>query len=393
MSDTVKPSSAIVFEYTDALEGFKGWFVRDRMDYRLCAGGVRIQPGLNLSHLQDMAGNMTRKMQIAGIRVDGAKCGIDYSPGAPGRHEALRRFLKALRPYIMDCYSMGPDLNLDFQLLEKTAQSVNIPSTKIAIAKAQKMTNEEFWQRYDLLSHSTFNHTLNWLRAGSGLATAVSTAILQTGMTLADTRLAVQGYGSLAKGALFQLWQAGARIVAIADVHRCFLSESPHGLDLSHFLSNNSSILLDPPASEKITVLKSEDVLAVDCDVLIPAAIESALTEEQVSGIRAGLVVPGANLAITPAIEKMLIARGVQVVPDFLAGCGGSISMDVLFGSREILTMEDILSLSMERMSGLVANVFKLSRRDSVSLTEAALALCRNFRAPSEALPYGPLQE
>ena len=71
---------ALVYEYTDPVEGFKGWFIRDRVCYRMCAGGMRVQKGLTRAKLASMARNMTRKMLIANIRVDGAKSGIDGRP-------------------------------------------------------------------------------------------------------------------------------------------------------------------------------------------------------------------------------------------------------------------------------------------------------------------------
>ena len=94
----------IVLEYTDPLEGFKGWLVIDRTVHRICAGGMRVQLGLTREHLIEMARNMTRKMLIADLRVDGAKCGIDYNPASPGKMAAVGRFLQAISPYIKDIY-------------------------------------------------------------------------------------------------------------------------------------------------------------------------------------------------------------------------------------------------------------------------------------------------
>jgi hypothetical protein len=103
---------ALVVEYTDPMEGFQGWLVIDALDHNLCAGGMRVQPGLTRDRLAGMARNMTRKMRICGLRVDGAKSGIDYDPASPGKPAAISRFMAAIRPYIASRYSMGPDLNV-----------------------------------------------------------------------------------------------------------------------------------------------------------------------------------------------------------------------------------------------------------------------------------------
>ena len=89
---------ALVIDYVDPEEGFRGWLVRDTLDFGLCAGGMRVQPGLTGARLAEMARNMTRKMRISGLRVDGAKSGIDYDPHPPGKPAAMARFMAAKRP-------------------------------------------------------------------------------------------------------------------------------------------------------------------------------------------------------------------------------------------------------------------------------------------------------
>src|SRR5210317_2224199 len=84
-ADILKREPELIVEYTDSLEGFKGWAVIDALSHKLCAGGVRVQKGLTLDCVRDLAHNMTIKMRIAGIRADGVKCGINYDPHSPGK--------------------------------------------------------------------------------------------------------------------------------------------------------------------------------------------------------------------------------------------------------------------------------------------------------------------
>ncbi|MCK4839262.1 MAG: hypothetical protein KAS94_10705, partial [Desulfobulbaceae bacterium] len=149
----------IVLEYTDPLEGYKGWLVIDRTAHRICAGGMRVQIGLSREHLTEMARNMTRKMRIADLRVDGAKCGIDYDPASPGKLAAVGRFLQAISPYIKTIYSMGPDLNIDMAELEATAALHAIPSVKMAIASAQGWGLDYFIERSKVLSETIGDFT------------------------------------------------------------------------------------------------------------------------------------------------------------------------------------------------------------------------------------------
>ncbi|MCI5146252.1 MAG: Glu/Leu/Phe/Val dehydrogenase, partial [Candidatus Electrothrix sp. AR3] len=89
-------NSELIIEYTDPLEGFKGWLVIDSMTHNMAAGGLRVQQGLTCECVQRLAATMTLKMRIAGIRADGAKSGIDYDPASPGKQEALYRFIRAI---------------------------------------------------------------------------------------------------------------------------------------------------------------------------------------------------------------------------------------------------------------------------------------------------------
>ena len=107
----MKKKPELTVEYTDPLEGFKGWLVIDSLTHRMAAGGMRVQRGLSREVVEDLAATMTLKMRIAGIRADGAKCGIDYDPASPRKEEAMLRFIRAIRPYLLERYSMGPDLN------------------------------------------------------------------------------------------------------------------------------------------------------------------------------------------------------------------------------------------------------------------------------------------
>ena len=137
MPDILNRKPELIVEYTDPIEGFRGWLVIDALSHKICAGGLRVQEGLTLDCVADLSRNMTLKMRIAGIRADGAKCGIDYDPHSPGKSGALQRFIRSIRPYILERYSMGPDLNVKLNEIDDIAGKLGIPSVKIAIAKAQ----------------------------------------------------------------------------------------------------------------------------------------------------------------------------------------------------------------------------------------------------------------
>jgi glutamate dehydrogenase/leucine dehydrogenase len=387
MPTAAQNDPALVIEYTDPREGFKGWLVIDRTSHRICAGGMRVQAGLTRAHLTEMARNMTRKMRLADLRVDGAKCGIDYDPAAPGKMAAVGRFLKAIRPYIKNCYSMGPDLNIDMAELTAAATRQAIPSVKMAIAAAQGWELDYFLKRSELLAAPIGNFTLGRLRAGYGVAAAVLAMLETLGIRPAGATVAVQGFGNLAKAALYGLAQAGCRVVAIADAEKCLLNE--RGIKLSDILTSRATLLPDRVAQAGSRLTASPAIFDCGCDIFVPAAVENTVTPQIAEKIKVRAVVPGANLAVPPESESILFQRLIPVLPDFLAGCGGSLSMEGLYGPDSHPAPQDVLEHVRRRMQELVRQVVAQSIAGTCSCTEAALRICAERSAQPDSRPYG----
>ncbi|MDF1577450.1 MAG: Glu/Leu/Phe/Val dehydrogenase dimerization domain-containing protein [Desulfobulbales bacterium] len=386
----------IVVEYRDPREGFKGWLVIDRTVHRICAGGMRIQPGLSREHLCEMARNMTLKMRIADLRVDGAKSGIDYDPNSPGKTAAVARFLKAIAPYIRQVYSMGPDLNIDMNELQAVAARQSIPSVKMAIARAQGWEMAYFLKRSAILSETIDGFSLARLRAGYGVAAAVLAMLKFLGIKPAKASIAIQGFGNLAKAALFGLDRAGCRIVAVADVEKCVINQQ--GIDLKELLGSNSPVtnhgishsgLTNLPSGKRLQTAESQAILACECDILVPAALENTVTPEIAEKLQVKGVVPGANLAVPIESDAILYRRGIPVLPDFLAGCGGSLSMEGLYGPNFHPTAREVLDHVESRMGELVRQAIDVGKAGKCSLREAALRICAERKDHPDSRPYG----
>ena len=135
-----------------------------------------------------------------------------------------------------------------------------------------------------------------------------------------DTAVVVQGFGKVGGGTVQLLHQQGCKIVGVSEVEGGVYNPnglSPHGLR-AH--KERTGSLLDFEGGETIT---NEELLQLDCDVLIPAAIEGQIAEKNADRIRATVIVEGANGPTTPAADEILAERGVTVVPDILANAGG----------------------------------------------------------------------
>ncbi len=145
------------------------------------------------------------------------------------------------------------------------------------------------------------------------------------GKTPKQLRVAVQGFGNVGMNAALLFAEAGCTVVAASDHTAGFFAAD--GLDvpaLANYVAQNDG-LLKGYAAPGVEEVASEDFMGVDCDLLAPCAIESAIHEDNVGSVKAKLVVEGANLPVTPKADAALEARGVVVVPDILANAGGVI--------------------------------------------------------------------
>lgn len=387
---TIKPPEgpiALIIEYTDPLEGFKGWLVRDTHQHRLCAGGVRVQAGLTRNHLCEMARNMTRKMQIANLQVDGAKCGIDYDPLLPGKQQALGRFMAALLPYIKDCYSMGPDLNVDMQELDNIGKKLGIPSVKMAVASAMGWNIDYFLERYAILHQPIDGWSLNELRAGAGVAQACLSVCNFLNIPPLQAKVVIQGFGAVAKACAYFLNNAGASIIGIADYQKSIIAREGSALNIAELLLERSTLL---PRVSSITAQydKPEAVYGTACDIFIPAAVENSVNRGTAPLLLTKAVVPGANLAVSPEGEEILKGRDILVMPDYLAGCGGSLSMEGLFGPASHPEPKTVLHHVQTKMAALVEKVLAKSLAQNVTPAIAALHYCSETVLPPGNKPY-----
>ena len=387
----INKEPALVIEYTDPVEGFKGWLVVDTLNHKLCAGGMRVQQGLSRDHLRDMARNMTLKMRIGGLRVDGAKSGINYDPLAPGKKAAVGRFLQAIKPYIQQYYSMGPDLNMEMAELEVICQGLGIPSPKMARAHAQGWDLEYFLQRYEILHEKGNDYSVSRLRAGIGVAEAALSTVRFIGIPYKQASVAIQGFGFLARAAAYFLQKAGVNIVAVSDVHKSLASETGQALDITSLLQSKGILLPDLEHEKDVRVSSPADIFTIPCDVLIPAAVENAITEEIASRLAVRAVVPGANLAVTAEAETILNERGIVVLPDFVVGCGGSLSMEGLFGPVDHPEPSAVLDFVKHKMATLVADLLDRGKRENITPTMAALRNCSEVVFTDRQKPYGKI--
>ena len=373
----------IVHEYVDPVLGVKGWVTFSGTAQSLAVGGCRVEAGLTSATLVELARVMRLKESILGLPIDGAKAGLDYPPDGPHMFQVLRRFISFLSPHLAERFSMGPDAGTSWQMLERCAQEQGLLSIKMAIARAQGLAENDFLRRLKVLTAPVSGMPLSERRAGHGLAAAVSSAARRLDVTH-TLRVAIQGFGTLSRGALFSLSQTGCRVVAVADEHACVIDED--GLDVATLLSLPPRAPISQAGCGDLA--QRSAVFGVPTDTLILAACGDALTSTEVGALSARCIAVGANMGLSEEAEHAAMAKGIVVIPDFVAGAGGSASMDALFGPPKCPSADAVLQRTSERIQEVVTDLLHSALAHNISPRLAGLALCRQQEA-SGGKPYG----
>ncbi|MCX8191716.1 MAG: Glu/Leu/Phe/Val dehydrogenase, partial [Nitrososphaerales archaeon] len=210
---------------------------------------------------------------------------------------------------------------------------------------------------------------------GRGVAFCVREAIKALGIRFKNATVAIQGYGNVGSYAALILKEMGAKIVAISDSKGGIYSKNGINpqIALSHKQKTGSVVGLEGCES-----ISNEELLTLECDVLIPAALENVITKSNASNIKAKIIVEGANGPTTTEADEILNANKVLVVPDILANAGGvtvSYFEWVQNLSRESWSEEVVNSKLEEKIVKAFHHVYKWSQERKESMRKAALAV------------------
>jgi glutamate dehydrogenase (NAD(P)+) len=291
---------------------FDGYRVQHSSARGPCKGGIRYHPEVTFDEVKALASWMTWKCAIVNIPFGGAKGGIVCDPRrlSKGELERLtRRYAYEISPII------GPDKDIPAPDVYTDAQ------TMAWIMDTYSMTHGS-----SAPGVVTGKPTFLGGSFGRNEATArgclfvIRSACEVMGIKLNKATVAIQGFGNAGSIAAELLAQNGATIIAVSDSRGGVLNRA--GLNVPELLKHKATtgsvvgfVHSDP--------ISSEDVLELQCDILIPAAMENQITLENVESIKARIVAEAANGPTTPDADIALHQRGVMVIPDILANAGG----------------------------------------------------------------------
>ncbi|GGI07017.1 glutamate dehydrogenase [Egicoccus halophilus] len=275
-------------------------------------GGIRFHPDADLEEVRALASLMTWKTALVDVPFGGAKGGVQVDPiklSTVDLERITRRYTEQIGHII------GPTRDIPAPDMNTNAQTMS-------------WILDQYGRRY--------GHTLGIVTGkpvvlggslgreqatGRGTVVVLDEAVRDLGLGVpSEVSVAIQGFGNVGSWAAVTAAERGYRVVAVSDVGGGI--HAPGGLDIEavrvHLAEHGT--VADLPGTEPIS---NDELLELDVDVLIPAALGEVVTHDNADRIRARIVVEGANHPVTPAADEMLAERGVVVVPDILANAGG----------------------------------------------------------------------
>jgi len=338
-------------------------------------GGLRFHPEVNLDEVRSLASLMTWKTALVNIPYGGAKGGIAVDVSTLSSRE-LERITRKFVDEIHDV--IGPDTDIPAPDMGTNAD---------VMAWIMNQYNKYHGFNPGVVTGKPVDHYGIPGRAeatGRGVGIVALKTLSRLGCRPQDTRVAIQGFGNVGSHAASFLQSAQCQIVAISDVSGGYHCET--GIDIPHALryarEHQGSLAGYEPADQ----ISNEELLELDVEMLVPAALGGVITVENAPKIRAQLIIEAANSPVWPHADKLLFEQGATIVPDVLANAGGvTVSYFEWVQNRQYYQWNlDRVRQELDRvLSSAFEEVWDLSRERDVSLRTAAFmqAISRVGRA------------
>ncbi|MFM6039822.1 MAG: Glu/Leu/Phe/Val family dehydrogenase [Sphaerospermopsis kisseleviana] len=331
-------------------------------------GGIRYHPAVTLREVSALAMLMAWKCALLGIPYGGAKGGIPIDPKQYSVGELERISRRYISELIKD---IGPSVDIPAPDMGTSAREMawmmDTYSVNVGHAVPGVVTGKPL---------SVGGSLGREMATGRGVMIIVREALADQGKSLADVKIAIQGFGNVGGAAAELLYQAGAKIIAVSSGAGGVYAET--GLDIpalkAYAAQNRRSVVGFPQA----TPISNADLLILPCDVLIPAALENQITEENVHQIQAQMIAEAANGPVTLEANRVLEASGVTVLPDILANAGGVVVsyLEWVQGLSYLFWDEERVNREMEHlMVNAYRHVMQQAQTRRVNLRLAAYTL------------------
>ncbi|MEE2924181.1 MAG: Glu/Leu/Phe/Val dehydrogenase dimerization domain-containing protein [bacterium] len=326
-------------------------------------GGLRYHPTVDAEHSASLGSLMTWKTALLDIPFGGAKGGINCDPTKMSEKEVekvTRKFISSIHENIGPYKDIpAPDVNTNGQVMAwimDEYSKINGFSPAVVTGKPIDLHGSEGREA----------------ATGRGIVNVCETLLQDRNLDVLNTKFVIQGFGNVGSHCANILHEMGAKVIAISDVSGGI--HCPEGLDIPTLSAYTrfGGLLKD---YEGYDYVSNEDLLLLDCDILIPAALGRTIHKDNASHLRCKMVVEGANSPVTPEADEILDKRGIAVAPDILANAGG-VTVSYFEWTQNIQQFkwseEDINMRLKLRMRKACQTVGKVAKKYNVPLRTAA---------------------
>ncbi len=347
-----------------AVQVYHGYRVQHNMVRGPTKGGIRYHPETNIDEVRALSMWMTWKCAVVGIPYGGAKGGVTCNPKklSQGELERLTRRFAHEISIIMDPKGdiPAPDVYTNPQtmawIMDTFSMERGYPAPAVITGKpiaigGSKGRNEA---------------------TARGCVFVIREACKKVGLNIKKATVAIQGYGNAGSIAGYLLADMGAKIVAASDSKGGVINLK--GIDPRKLIAHKEKTgsVIGFPGSKQIT---NEELLELDVDILVPAALENVITEKNAANVKAKIIGEAANGPTTPGADRILYKKGVLVLPDILANAGGvTVSyFEWVQGLYWFWWSEEEVNRKLETiMVDAFEAVYKISKEKKINMRQAA---------------------
>lgn len=328
-------------------------------------GGIRYAADVNLGEVAALAMLMTWKCALVGLPFGGAKGGVRIDPHALSRQELQR----VTRRYTAEVINMigpqkdipAPDLGTDEQvmawIMDTYSQHQGYAVPAVVTGKPPELGGSVARRE----------------ATGRGIISLLPSAAIRCGLAVDGARVVIQGFGNVGRYAAIAAAEIGCRVVAVGDLTGAIYNGN--GLEVGRLARHVDEVggVKGFPGADEIA---PEELMAIECDVLIPAAVGGVLHAGNAGDVRARLILEGANNPTTLEADRILLDRGVLIVPDIICNAGG-VTVSYFEWVQDLQNYfwseNEIVSRLREIMIRAFESVLEVSVRENVDMRTAAL--------------------
>ncbi|MCG9895511.1 MAG: Glu/Leu/Phe/Val dehydrogenase [Fimbriimonadaceae bacterium] len=316
-----RPKRAVVVNFPvqmddGSLQCFEGYRVQHNASRGPTKGGIRYHIDVDLAETTALAMWMTWKCAVVNIPYGGAKGGVRVNTKTLSERELeklTRRFISEVNIVVGERSDIpAPDVGTNAKVMGWIMDTISMQAgytvPGVVTGKPIELGGSE--GRVEA--------------TGRGVTVCALEACRELGMMVEGKRVAVQGFGNVGSVAARLLMQAGADVVAVSDATGGIYNS--HGLPVEELYSRFSGVDGGIHNYKDCDSISNDELLTLDCDILVPAALSRQITAENADRVRAKLIVEGANGPTTPEADAILGDKGIIVIPDILANAGGVIT-------------------------------------------------------------------